>query len=138
VSNNVALTTISGLPATSINGDFTLRGNKLLTTIGTMAVLYRITGSLVIDDNDSLQNLSTFPTAMKFIDGTLTITNNQVLTDISPMRRLTGIGGSSIVISNNPNLSECRAYEIPDCVSGSGTVTIQNNKNQNSCNSQCN
>ncbi len=137
LSNNLALTTISGLPATSINGDMTLRGNRALSTIGTMSALYRITGSLTIDDNDALTNLSAFPQAMKFIDGTLTITNNQVLSDISPMRRLAGIG-PSITITGNPNLSVCRAFEVPNCVPGIGPVIIQNNKSANNCNTQCN
>jgi hypothetical protein len=137
VGNNLVLRTISGLPATDIHGDFILRGNRALTTIGTMSALYRITGSLTIDDNDALANLSAFPQALKWIDGALTISNNQNLTDIAQMRRLTGIG-LAISITNNPNLSACRAYDVPDCVASTGTITIQNNRSANNCTTQCN
>lgn len=137
ITNNAALTTVSGLPATDISGDLTLRGNRALTTVGTMSALYRITGSLTVDDNDALVNLGMFPTAMKWIDGGLTITNNASLTDISQMRRLLGIG-AAVNISNNANLSTCRAREVDDCVTTVGAVTIQNNKPASSCSSQCN
>ena len=84
VANNPALTQISGLVATSINGDVTLRTNPALATIGTMSSLTQIGGSLIVDDNDALVDLTNLiPTGMNRISGALTISNNA---------RLSGLG----------------------------------------------
>ena len=53
ISSNTALTSIAGLTATSINGDVLVRGNRALTSLGTMSSLTQITGNLTIDDNDA-------------------------------------------------------------------------------------
>ncbi len=135
ISDNVALTSISGLGATSIKGDLVLRGNRALTALGTMSSLSRIEGSLTIDGNTALGNIAAFTTSMQYITGALTISNNGALTDLGQVSHLLGIG--TISITNNPNLSFCRAREVDLCVNSHGSVTIQNNRQASNCNSWC-
>lgn len=125
VASNPALTQISGLAAASIAGDVTLRANPLLATIGSMSSLTAISGALVIDDNDSLVDLSNLiPTGMNRIYGGLTISNNARLTNVGQLARmLDGITGS-VTVTSNPALSICAAIAIDHCAQVGTTAAV--------------
>jgi hypothetical protein len=135
IADNAQLTSLTGFGATTINGDFAIRNNTALTTLGTMSSLYRVTGNLTIDNNTALANLAAFTTSIKFVDQALTITNNQNLADLGALKHLQLVG--AITITNNQNLVTCRATEIDRCVEHPTTAVITNNK-ATSCNWQCN
>jgi hypothetical protein len=134
LADNPQLGSLTGFAATSINGDFAIRNNTALSSLGTMAALYRVTGNLTIDNNPALVNLAAFTTSLKFIDLALTITNNQSLIDLGALKHLQLIG--AITITNNKALMTCRADEINRCVSHLGTAVISNNK-AGTCTSLC-
>ena len=125
VANNPALTQISGLVATSISGDVTLRTNPALTTIGTMSSLTLIGGSLVLDDNDALVDLTNLiPTGMNRISGALTISNNARLTGLGKLSSmLDGVNGA-VTITSNPALSVCSAIAIDHCAQVGTTAAV--------------
>jgi hypothetical protein len=135
LADNPQLTSLTGFAATTITGDFAVRNNAALTTLGTMSALYRVTGNLTIDNNAALANLAAFTTSIKFVDQTLTITNNQKLSDLGALKHLQLVG--AISITNNANLVTCRAMEIDRCVQHPTTAVITNNLDT-SCNWQCN
>jgi hypothetical protein len=126
LADNPQLGSLTGFGATTINGDFAIRNNAALSSLGTMVALYRVTGNLTIDNNPALVNLAAFPPSLKFIDLALTITNNQNLTDLGALKHLQLIG--AITISNNKALISCRADEINRCVAHPGAAVITNNK----------
>ncbi|HEX2687482.1 MAG TPA: hypothetical protein VHN14_12735 [Kofleriaceae bacterium] len=134
LADNPQLTSLTGLVATTIDGDLAIRGNTRLTTLGTMSSLYRVTGNLTIDGNAALANLAAFTTSLKFVDRSLTITNNQNLSDLGALKHLQLVG--AITITNNQNLVTCRAIEIDRCVQHPTTAVIGNNRDIN-CNWQC-
>lgn len=135
LADNPQLTQLTGFAATTINGDFAIRNNAALATLGTMSSLYRVTGNLTIDGNPALANLAAFTTSIKFVDRSLTITNNQNLSDLGALKHLSLVG--AITIANNQNLVTCRAIEIDRCVQHPTTAVITNNRDVN-CNWQCN
>ena len=135
LADNPRLTTLAGFAATTINGDFAIRNNAALATLGTMSSLYRVTGSLTIDGNPALGSLAAFTTSVKFVDQSLTITNNQNLSDLGALKHLSLVG--AITITNNQNLVICRAIEIDRCVQHPTTAVINNNRDVD-CNWQCN
>jgi hypothetical protein len=135
IANNAALVNVAPPNATEITGHFILRGNRALTTLGSMSSLVRVVGNVTIDDNDALVNLAAFSTSMQFVTGILTVSNNQLLADVGQLSRLAGIG--SITIVSNPSLSVCRAQEVDHCVTQHGAVTIQNNKPDSNCKCWC-
>ncbi|MBA2543788.1 MAG: hypothetical protein H0V17_29360, partial [Deltaproteobacteria bacterium] len=124
--DNVALTTFGGFPARSIIGDLTVRGNKALTSLGTMSSLETIQGNLTIDNNSALTTVGLFTSTMKYLTGVLAITNNAQLTDLGQLSHLTGIG--AITINTNTKLPFCKAQEIQHCVPQHGSVSILNNQ----------
>jgi len=136
LTNNTALTSFAGFAATGITGDVIVRGNRALTTLGTMGSLDRLEGNLTIDDNDALTSLGLFTTSMHYLTGQLSITNNGALADLGQLSRLQGIG--SISINTNPNLSACVAQEVAQCVPQHGNVSISNNKTASNCTYWCN
>lgn len=125
--DNAALTSFGAFPARSILGDFTIRGNKLLTTLGTMSSLENIQGNLTIDNNAALTNVGLFTTTMRYLTGVLAISNNPQLTDLGQLSRLTGIG--AIQVTSNTKLPFCKAQEIDHCVPQHGSVSIAGNNN---------
>ena len=135
IADNTQLMSLTGLPATTINGDLAIRNNAALATLGTMSALYRVTGNLTIDGNAALTNLSSFTTSIKFVDLALTITNNPKLTDLGALKHLSLVG--AITITGNPTLVTCRATEIDRCVQHPTAAVISNNDDIN-CNWQCN
>jgi len=135
LADNPKLTSLTGLAATTINGDFAIRNNAALTTLGTMSALYRVTGNLTIDNNAALANLAAFTTSLKFVDQTLAVTNNPNLSDLGALKHLQLVG--AIAITNNANLVICRAMEIDRCVQHPTAAVITSNKDT-SCNWQCN
>lgn len=134
VTGNTALTTLRGFSATSIGGDFILRGNPQLSSLGTMSSLSQISGALVIDDNDALTDISGLTGTMQRVIGTVTITGNANLTSLGALSHAQQINSASI--TNNPKLGYCRAVEIDHCVPNS-TVTISGNLNQSNCACWC-
>lgn len=143
ISGNTQLTSLTGFAATpttgsaliTINGDFAIRNNPVLSSLGTMSSLYRVARNLTIDSNPALTNLAAFTTSVKFVDQALTITNNGALTDLGALKHLQLVGG--ITITNNRNLVACRAVEIDRCTQHPTTSVINNNGTTN-CNWQCN
>lgn len=135
VSNNTALTSLSGIAATQLDGNFIVRGNRALTTLGAMTSLSNVLGNVEIDNNDALTSLGGFATSVRYITGFLSITDNAALADLGQTSRMLGIG--SIRILNNTNLSFCRAQEVDHCVAQHATVTIQNNKPETNCDCWC-
>ena len=135
IADNPKLSSLAGFAATTISGDFAVRNNPLLTSLGTMSALYRVTGSVAIDNNAALANLAAFTTSLKFIDQTLTITNNAALVDLGQLKHVQLVG--AISITNNANLVTCRATEIDKCTQHPTTSVITGNKST-SCNWQCN
>jgi hypothetical protein len=134
LADNPQLTSLTGFAAGTINGDFAIRNNPALTTLGAMSSLYRVTGNLTIDSNAALTNLSAFTTSVKFVDKTLTITNNSNLADLGALKHLQLVG--AITITSNQKLVSCRALEIDRCVQHLTTAVISNNLDA-SCNWQC-
>lgn len=125
VASNPALTQISGLAATSITGDVTLRGNPLLATIGSMSSLTQIGGALVVDDNDALVDLTNLvPAGMNRIFGGLTISNNARLTGLGKLSSmLDGVTGN-VTITANPSLSICAAIVVDHCAQVGTTAAV--------------
>lgn len=124
--DNEALTTFGAMPARSLLGDFTVRGNKALTSLGTMSSLESIQGALTIDNNAALANVSMFSTAMSYLTN-LRISNNAQLADLGQLSHLTTIG--AITVTNNTKLPYCKALEIDRCVPTHGAVSIAGNNN---------
>jgi hypothetical protein len=124
ISGNTALTTVRGFGATSIGGDFILRGNSKLSQLGAMSSLTTISGALVVDDNDALVDLAGLTGTMQRISGAVTITGNASLTGLGSLSHATSIGAGSI--TNNPALTNCKAIEVDHCVPNS-TVSISGN-----------
>jgi hypothetical protein len=135
IADHPQLTSLTGFAATAINGDFAVRNNQALTTLGTMSSLYRVTGNLTIDNNTALSSLAAFTTSVKFVDKALTITNNANLVDVGQLKHLQLV--QAITISNNHNLVNCRAVEVDKCVPHPTGAVISNNGTTN-CNWQCN
>lgn len=136
VASNPQLTQISGLAATSISGDVTLRGNPVLATIGSMSSLTSIGGALVVDDNDALVDLTNLiPAGMNRISGGLTISNNARITGLGKLTTmLDGITGN-VTITSNPTLSICSAIVVDHCaqVGTTAAVISGNSGTQNNC-----
>lgn len=126
ITGNTALTTVRGFGATSIGGDFILRGNPKLAQLGAMSSLTTISGALVVDDNDSLVDLAGLTGTMQRVSGAVTITGNATLTGLGSLSHATAIGAGSI--TNNAALTYCKAIEVDHCVPNS-TVTISGNMN---------
>jgi hypothetical protein len=135
VMNNAVLGTLSGMAATTIKGDYLVRGNKALRTLGQMSTLATIEGNLTIDDNDQLATIGAFTNSMQYVVGMVTVTNNAALTELGQIARFRGIG--ALTITDNQNLSFCRAREVAVCVTTQGSITVQNNKVGNNCTSWC-
>ena len=134
IADNPKLSSLAGFAATTISGDFAVRNNPLLTSLGTLTALYRVTGSVAIDNNAALVNLAAFTTSLKFIDQTLTITNNPALVDLGSLKHVQLVG--AISITNNASLVTCRATEGDKCTQHPTTSVITGNKSA-SCSSLC-
>ena len=133
IANNPKLATFDGLAAQRIQGDFVLRGNPALQTLGNVGAIQRIEGSLTIDGMNGVKNLDAF-SGLQFITSSLTITNNTTLDSVARMARLSGIG-TTVTVTGNAALPYCGGHEIDHCVT-SGAVTVTNNK-PNTQNAQC-
>jgi hypothetical protein len=132
IASNTKLARFDGLAASQIKGDFLLRGNTQLASLGAMSSITRIDGSMTIDGN-AFANLDAI-SGLQWITGSLTITNNTQLATLGRMSRLSGIG-TTVTVTGNTALPYCLAHEIDHCVT-SGVVTINNNK-ANTQNAQC-
>ncbi len=134
IGSNPALTTVRGFSATSIGGDFVLRGNPKLTQLGTMSSLTSIGGALIVDDNDALTDLTGWTGTVQRVTGSVSITGNANLTSLGSLSHAASIGTSTI--TNNASLGSCKAIEVDHCVPNS-TVTISGNLPQNNCACWC-
>jgi hypothetical protein len=130
VTNNPALTTFGGFAAQSIK-DMLIRGNKALTTLGTMTQLDRIEGGLTIDDNDALTSIGMFSTAAQYLTGSLVVSNNANLSDLGRISHLLGIGSANF--NSNPKLSSCKTVEVQACVRTLGSFSAVANLPQSNC-----
>ncbi len=103
ISGNEALLSMMALSAvTEVNGNYWLNSNKNLanTSIGS---LERITGSLLIVNNDALPNLDLL-TGLSLVEGNnLIINSNQILTTLQPLGDMV-YSGDYLTISGNSNL----------------------------------
>jgi hypothetical protein len=133
ISGNTKLTTFDGLAASTIKGDFVLRANPVLATIGVMSSVTRVEGAVTIDGNNALKNLDAFA-SLQYITSSLTVTNNTALETLGRFNRLAGIG-TTVAITGNTALPYCAGHEIDHCVT-SGAVTVTNNK-ANTQNATC-
>jgi hypothetical protein len=124
VTGNTKLTTFDGLAASTIAGDFILRGNTALATLGAMSSVTRVNGAMTIDGN-GLKNLDAF-SGMQYIASTFAVTNNPALETLGRMSYLQGIG-ATVTITGNASLPYCLGHEVDHCVN-SGLVTVTNNK----------
>ena len=125
IAGNTKLTTFDGLAASSIKGDFVLRGNPALASLGVMSSVTRVEGAVMIEGNNALKNLDAF-TSLQYIASSLTVTNNTGLETLGRFNRLSGIG-TTVAITGNTALPHCAGHEIDHCVT-SGAVTVSNNK----------
>jgi hypothetical protein len=135
IADNARLGPLTGFAATEINGDLAVHHNAVLTSLGTMSALYRVTGNVMIDSNPALANLAAFTTSLRFIDQSLTITNNAQLTDLGALKHVSLV--RAITITGNQNLVNCRALEVDRCTQHPTASVITSNKNI-SCTTQCN
>jgi hypothetical protein len=134
VSGNAALTSLE-LGKLAGAGHVEISDNAKLATLGAMSALYRVSGSVTIDNNPALTGLAAFTTSLKYIDQTLTISNNAALTDLGALKHVALI--NAITITNNTNLVSCRATEVDKCTLHPNTSVISNNKTT-SCSTSCN
>lgn len=135
ITNNPALTTVRGFGATSIGGDFILRGNSQLAQLGAMSSLSTISGALVVDDNDALADLAGLTGTMQRVSGTVTITGNANLTGLGALSHASSLGSGTV--TNNPKLASCKAVEILHCVPGSSVSISGNAGSTSNCNCWC-
>ena len=163
IRNNPQLTTLE-LRADTISGDFIVEGNAklvaptldnvttignymvrdnvLLTSIGALPKLTTISGNLVIDNNDRLATLSPTigGTALR-ISGFIDVRNNQVLTSLGNLSHAQQVTGT-VQFSYNPALHYHVVYEYACCVQ-SGATYIDNsgpscaNNNTPYCGNNC-
>jgi hypothetical protein len=135
IANNPRLSSLSGFTASTINGDFAIRNNAALTSLGTMSSLYRVAGNVVVENNTALTNLAAFTSSVKLVDKALQIVSNPVLGDLGALKHLQLV--QQITITNNRNLVTCRAIEVDRCTQHPVGSVINNNGTTN-CNWQCN
>jgi hypothetical protein len=137
ISDNAALKSLDLKALVSI-GNFVIKNNGALTSIGSMPALEYIHGSLTIDNNDALTTLdntmmagSTWADRKVQVDFAVSVTNNAALTEIGAVAHFTRIGGSA-TITGNGQLTFCEAREVDCCVNVSSGL-IDANKTT-SCN----
>ena len=133
IAGNTKLTAFDGIAASRIQGDFILRGNTVLSSLGAVGSLQRIEGAVTIAGNNALRNLDAF-SGLQFITSSLAIESNTALETLGRLNRLSGIG-TTVSITGNVALPYCAGHEIDHCVT-SGTVTVLNNK-PNTQNATC-
>lgn len=133
IAGNPKLAAFDGLAASAIKGDFVLRANPALASLGVMSSVTRVEGAVMIEGNNALKNLDAF-TSLQYIASSLTVTNNTGLETLGRFNRLSGIG-ATVAITGNTSLPHCAGHEIDHCVN-SGAVTVTNNK-ANTQNATC-
>ena len=87
---------LTGLATRTITGDLAIRDSPVLTSLGTMAALYRVTGDVTIDRNVAPSRLRAFTTSLMYIDQRLTITGNAALSDLGSLKHLQLVGAITI------------------------------------------
>lgn len=135
ISDNTALTTLSGPATRTIEGNFVVRGNTALATLGSLTTLESVEGSLTVSGS-ALANLGSLP-ALKYVTGTVEVTNNAQLANLGSLSRAQLLGTTTI--TGNANLNDCLAREVAHCVPQVGTVTFDDNKpnSLDACNCYC-
>jgi hypothetical protein len=117
-------------------GNFVIRNNGALTSLGQMPALEFIHGALTIDNNDALTTLagamsgSTWADRKVIVDQTVAVTNNGALTEIGAIAHFKWVTGT-VTATGNGQLTYCEVREI-DCCVDSDTV-IQNANQTSSC-----
>jgi hypothetical protein len=132
ISDNAELKSLN-LKALQSIGNFVIRNNAALTTLGSMSALEFIHGALTIDNNDALVTLdntmmsgTTMADRKVWVDTTVTVTNNGALTEIGAIAHFKYVVGT-VTISNNSNLTFCEVREV-DCCSDTDAVLQSGNK----------
>ncbi|HEV7556281.1 MAG TPA: hypothetical protein VGO00_12525, partial [Kofleriaceae bacterium] len=136
--NDPVMTSVTGMPSTTVLGDFIIQSDAALATLSGLSALQSIHGQLKLDNNKALTSLSAFPATSASIQGGLAVTNNAALVDMGGLSHFNYVGG--INITGNASLPYCAAHEVAQCViSYAGTPTIGGNKNTTTnCTYWCN
>jgi len=130
IEGNPLLTNID-LHALDSVGNFTLRNNAALTTLGSLATLRFVHGSIMIDNNDNLVSLANaFSSNLQRVDVGLSVTGNAKLNDLGGLAQIKYVELGA-VFTNNSALNYCEIREI-DCCVDTGQVSASGNAN-NSC-----
>ena len=133
IENNDLLTDLSGLQNIILADDIIIIGNDGLLNLNGLSSLI-LTGGFIIKDNVNLNDFNGV-TSILDIFGSLEIENNPVLNDISSLTNVTISEYNPLVISDNPQLSVCSVASICQRIlNNQSTITITNNGE--SCNSQ--
>jgi len=125
IQDNAALTSLGGLAdltrvegKTEIPGDFVIRNNAKLVTIG-LSQLTEVTGRLEISDNAALASLDGL-TDLATIGGDFTVSGNAKLAT-AKLSRFTTVSGSTRIANNAAlttldvaNLEAVRRFEVSD------------------------
>jgi hypothetical protein len=137
ISDNAALKSLDLKSLQSV-GNFVIRNNGALTSLGSMSALEFIHGALTIDNNDALVTLdntmmsgSAFGDRKVWVDTTVSVTNNAVLTEIGAIAHFKYVVGS-VTVTGNGQLTYCEAREV-DCCVDTDVMVINANKTT-SCN----
>jgi hypothetical protein len=124
ISDNAALTSILLQSLQSV-GNVTISRNNLLTSIGTMAAMTNVHGTLSIDSNGSLTTLGSLGSAL-VVDISVSINNNTRLADLGRLDHAGRVLGT-VQVTNNPALDVTKAHDIGCCVQ-TGAFAASNNK----------
>lgn len=99
IFNNAALTDISAINYSTINGLLEINSNPALTSLGTLSSITSITGLLKIKLNSLLTDLSGL-SGLTTVGGNVEVDSNNALTSISGLSGLTSATGSLLVRTN--------------------------------------
>lgn len=126
ISDNGALTAVK-LDQLSSVGSLTLRHNASLASISSLASLQYVHGTLTIDDNDSLLDLSSMSGAMTSIDGSILVTGNAKLASLGQLTHV-GVVGGSVSVTSNGSLDYCEPQPFTCCMQITGALQISGNR----------
>ncbi len=105
IENNPVLQTVGGFSSLNAAAHFRIINNPNLNSIVPMNALTNISGQLVIERNNALQNLNGLSN-INTIGGLIQISDNNILSDIAALQNVS-ISNAGLNIRNNPALSVC-------------------------------
>ncbi|HET9278648.1 MAG TPA: T9SS type A sorting domain-containing protein, partial [Flavitalea sp.] len=121
ISSNAALTTINGLPLTSIPQGLTIENNASLTSITAFASVTSIGVQLNIQSNPLLTNFSGFAN-LTSVTGSLILGNNNSMANVNGFSKLES--SNVLSVRNNPALANINGLSSLEVV---GQLNILNN-----------